>query len=148
MEVGIRKRTPMKKYLIIVLACITASCNGIAQSKTDNKADFYVSTEGSDNWSGTLEKPNAKGTDGPFATLEQARDAVRLLKKSKQIDIKVLIREGVYPLKETVVFGLEDSGEDESIITYAAYPGETPVFSSGQEINDWKKCNYKSSWFT
>ncbi|MBP1840073.1 right-handed parallel beta-helix repeat-containing protein [Formosa algae] len=129
----------MKKYLIIVLACITASCNGIAQSETDNKADFYVSTEGSDNWSGTLEKPNAKGTDGPFATLEQARDAVRLLKKSKPIDIKVLIREGVYPLKETVVFGLEDSGEDESIITYAAYPGETPVFSSGQEINDWKK---------
>ena len=38
-----------------------------------------------------------------------------------------------------MVFGLEDSGEGDSTITYAAYPGETPVFSSGREIKGWKK---------
>ena len=42
-------------------------------------------------------------------------------------------------MSETVVFGLEDSGEEDSTITYAAYPGETPVFSSGREIKGWKK---------
>ena len=44
-------------------------------------ADFYLSPNGSDQWSGKLAEPNAQGTDGPFATLERAHDAVRLLKK-------------------------------------------------------------------
>lgn len=115
-------------------------CQSITpQSTTNLKADFYVSTKGSDNWSGTLDNPNAEGTDGPFATLERARDAVRKLKKGKLKNIVVLIREGVYQLKKTVVFGLEDSGEGDSTITYSAYPRENPVFSSGQEINGWKK---------
>ena len=36
------------------------------------------------------------------------------------------------------MFGLQDSGRGDSTITYAAYPGETPVFSSGLEIDEWK----------
>ncbi len=102
-------------------------------------ADFYMSPEGSDRWSGTLAEPNAQGSDGPFATLERARDAVRVLKKTKSADIDVLIRGGSYRLDNTVVFGLEDGGQGDQKISYAAYPGETPVFSSGQEINGWKK---------
>ena len=46
------------------------------------QADFYVATDGNDGWSGKLESPNADKTDGPFATLARARDAVRELKKS------------------------------------------------------------------
>jgi len=42
-------------------------------------------------------------------------------------------------VSETVVFGLEDSGEGNSTITYAAYPGEKLVFSSGQDIWGWKR---------
>ena len=61
------------------------------------------------------------------------------MKKKTTSDIVVLIREGTYQLKKTVVFGLEDSGEGDSTITYAAYPGETPVFSSGREIKGWKE---------
>jgi len=45
------------------------------------KADFYVSPDGNDNWSGRLECPNASKTDGPFATLTRARDAVREMKE-------------------------------------------------------------------
>ena len=47
---------------------------------TKIKADFYVSPTGNDRWSGTLSEPNATLTDGPFATLEKAREAVRILK--------------------------------------------------------------------
>uniref|UniRef100_UPI0040471D6F right-handed parallel beta-helix repeat-containing protein n=1 Tax=Mariniflexile sp. TaxID=1979402 RepID=UPI0040471D6F len=98
-----------------------------------------MSTQGSDDWSGTLASPNTQGTDGPFATLEQARNAVRVLKKSKSQDIVVLIRDGVYKLNKTIVFGLEDSGEGKSMVTYTAYPSEKPVFSSGKEIKGWEK---------
>ncbi|BDS05854.1 peptidase [Oceaniferula spumae] len=103
------------------------------------KADFYVSPEGSDEWTGTSAKPDDQKSDGPFATLERARDAVRELKVKKAGDIVVLIREGNYRLDKTVVFSLEDSGKDGTTITYAAYPGETPIFSSGKQISHWRK---------
>ena len=125
----------MKHLMIVMLVLMT----GTVCRAAETKADFYVATNGSDSWSGTLATPNAQGSDGPFATLERARDAVRDLKKSKSTDIVVLVREGTYQLNSTVVFGLEDSGVGESTVTYAAYPGETPVFSSGREIKDWKR---------
>ncbi len=108
-------------------------------SAADTEADFYVSVSGSDSWSGRLAAPNAQKNDGPFATLERARDAVRELKKQKATDLVVLVREGTYQLTNTIVFGLEDSGDENSTITYAAYPGETPVFSTGRKIQGWEK---------
>jgi hypothetical protein len=100
-----------------------------------------VSPAGSDDWSGTLADPNDQRTDGPFATLERARDAVRALKKSKPTNIVVLVRKGTYSLSKTIVFGLQDSGDNGTTITYAAYPGEKPVFSSGRRIVAWKQAD-------
>ncbi|WP_145081396.1 right-handed parallel beta-helix repeat-containing protein [Aureliella helgolandensis] len=107
-------------------------------SAAETEADFYVSVDGSDSWSGMLAAPNAQKSDGPFATLERARDAVRELKKQNTTDLVVLIREGTYQLTNTIVFGLGDSGVGTSTITYAAYPGETPMFSSGRAIQGWE----------
>ena len=125
----------MKKLLTLLLSIMAVGLSVAAE--TD--ADFFVSPKGSDSWSGTLAEPDEAGTDGPFATLAGARDAVRKLKQEKKGDIVVLIRGGTYQLKETVVFGLQDSGAADSTITYAAYPDETPVFSAGKEIEGWKK---------
>ncbi|MDB4766398.1 right-handed parallel beta-helix repeat-containing protein [bacterium] len=124
------------KYLTILLLVLIAG--SVCHSQTP-PADFYVSPQGSDAWSGTLAAPDAQAGDGPFATLTRARDAVRALKKEKSEDVVVLIREGTYAVEKTVVFGLEDSGVGDSTVTYAAYPDETPVFSSGREITDWQK---------
>ena len=94
--------------LSLIVSCITVS----AQAESPS-ADFYVATDGSDDWSGKLANPNAAGTDGPFVSLARARDAVRELKKgSADKDILVLIRDGRYYLNETVVFRMEDSAED------------------------------------
>jgi hypothetical protein len=129
----------MKYLTIAMLVLVTGAVCRAAQTE----ADFYVSTRGSDSWSGTLAAPNTQGNDGPFATLERARDAVRDLNTKKTSDIAVLIREGTYPLRNTVVFGIEDSGVGDVTITYAAYPGENPVFSSGREIEGWQKVTSK-----
>ncbi|WP_044255050.1 right-handed parallel beta-helix repeat-containing protein [Rhodopirellula sp. SWK7] len=127
----------MTRVLVCMLALLIASkCNA-----AETQADFYVSAGGSDSWSGTLAEPNATGSDGPFASLERARDAVRVLITKKTSDIVVQIREGTYQLNNTVVFGLEDSPRGDATVTYAAYPGETPVFSSGREIEGWKKAS-------
>ncbi|TWU46921.1 right-handed parallel beta-helix repeat-containing protein [Rubripirellula reticaptiva] len=121
-----------------LLALITV-CVGIAVAVDDvHAADFYVSPQGSDAWAGTLPDPDQSGGNGPFATLQRARDAVRELGTPSK-SVLVHVRGGTYRLSETVVFGLEDSPQGDSTITYAAYPGETPVFSSGKEIAGWKK---------
>ena len=109
-------------------------------AEAGQKADLYVATDGNDAWSGTLKSPNADATDGPFATLARARDAVRALKQGgKKDDIVVWIRGGKYYLTETVVLGLQDSAEAGQTITYAAYPGEEPIFSSGVRIEGWQE---------
>ena len=123
--------------------CLPASSTLSAASEISAKADFYVAADGNDRWSGTSSVANAESSDGPFATLARARDAVRNLKKRQSTDLVVLVREGTYRLEETVVFGLEDSGEGDSTVTYAAYPGESPVFSSGLEITEWEKVSAK-----
>ena len=41
------------------------------------RADFFVATAGNDGWTGKLAAPNAAGSDGPFATLDRARQTVR-----------------------------------------------------------------------
>jgi hypothetical protein len=124
------------KHLLMIAFALAIGNAAVAAGMT---ADFYVSPEGSDSWSGGLSGPDTQGSDGPFATLERARDAVRGLKESKKDDIVVLVREGTYHLDKTVVFGLEDSGEGDATVTYAAYPSETPVFTSGLVIEDWKR---------
>lgn len=96
------------------------------------KADFYVSPNGNDSWSGTLAEPNSGGTDGPFLTLERAQKAVRETKAQvfkpkdapvekrwigsphpfgKGKDILVYLRAGTYSLKQPLVFDPADGGE-------------------------------------
>ena len=99
---------------------------------TNVKGDFFVSPEGNDSWSGTLDSPNISKSDGPFATIARAKAAVKELKskvylpKSKAIDarysgsdhpfgkgkdIVVFVRKGFYSIKESLVFLPEDGGE-------------------------------------
>ncbi|MBU4272913.1 MAG: right-handed parallel beta-helix repeat-containing protein [Planctomycetes bacterium] len=106
------------------------------------EAIFYVAPNGRDGWSGTLAEPNGASTDGPFATLARARDAIRQLKVKSGgkvlTPLKVLVRGGKYFFTETLVFTPEDSGTREFPVAYTAYPGEKPVLSGGRKINGWQ----------
>ncbi len=122
--------------LMVALAAPPAVCGQAGE------ADFYVAPNGNDRWSGRLAEPNASGTDGPLATLNGARDAVRQFQRQSNglnRDLVIWIREGVYRLTAPIVFGPEDSGTESHSITYGAYPGEHPVISGGRTISGWTK---------
>ncbi len=90
-------------------------------------ANFVVAPDGSDAHPGTAAQP--------FATFARARDAVRHLQTSSPPrDIVVLFRGGTYPLDAPLVLEPQDSGRAGCRVTYAAWPGETPVFSGATEI--------------
>ena len=128
------------KLTIVIIALLLCS---LATVTFAEEADLYVSTAGNDTWS-KLPEPNADRTDGPLRTLTAARDRLREI-ESKDRDYLVLIRGGNYVLDETVVFGLEDGTQYGGYygriykITYAAYPKDQPVFTSGVPIRGWKK---------
>jgi hypothetical protein len=106
----------------------------------ERKADFFVAAGGDDSWFGKRTEPDAKGTDGPFASIAAAKQAVRKLRADnpeRTGEIIVQIREGTYLLDEPLFFGPEDSGLADSPVIYMAYPGEKPVISGGQRINGW-----------
>jgi hypothetical protein len=108
-------------------------------------ADFFIAPNGTDTWTGRLAQPNEARTDGPFATLCRARDAVRSLKqRNEKKDIVILIRGGAYHLDKTVVLSLEDSAPEGGTIMYAAYGSEAPVFTSALPIGNWKKLETRS----
>jgi parallel beta-helix repeat protein len=104
------------------------------------RADFYVSPAGDDRWSGTLPEPNREATDGPFATLVRARDAVRQFKAATglQAPVTVLVRGGKYFMRETLILNADDSGTTDCPITYRAYPGEKAVLSGGRRVTGWR----------
>ena len=89
---------------------------------------IYVATNGKDSWSGKLAAPNAEGTDGPKATLNGARDAMRA---NPDIDV-TYIRGGDYYMKDQLWLDAQDSG-----VRFAAYGNETPVFHGGMPIDNW-----------
>ncbi len=102
---------------------------------------YYVSPTGNDAWSGTLAEPNADKSDGPFATLEAARDALRALRETTTIEgsTKILVRGGVYRLAQPFVLEPRDSGRANEEVVYGAYPGERPVLSGGKVLAGWKQ---------
>ena len=121
---------------------ILTSCQARSNELVDqmDRLKLYVATDGDDGWSGKLAAPNLGETDGPFATLARARDAIRELIAEGGLDspVTVLVRGGKYYLDKTLVFGAQDSGNRDHPISYSAYAGETPVLSGGAKLDGWQ----------
>lgn len=126
------------RYLLymVILAAISmffATC-GLADGE---KNCFYVSAAGHDSWSGRLAAPTAQRDDGPFKSLQKARDAIRQLKRDGRLPkggVTVQLRGGVYPLTETFELTSEDNGAEGSPVVYRAYRAEEVRLSGGKEI--------------
>ena len=100
-------------------------------------AELCVAKDGRDTWSGRLAAPNKDKSDGPFATLEAARDAMRALKRAGELPeggVTVWVRGGEYPRADTFSLAAEDSGTAQCPIVYRGYPQEEARFVGGRRI--------------
>ncbi len=126
--------------LLYSLVSLLTGCNR-AQRDSEAVYKLYISTLGNDNWSGRFSTPSSDGSDGPFATLTGARDAIRKLKetgKPLQKTILVEVGEGIYELPGTFELNEQDSGLDSlSRIIYAGQKGKEVRVTGGKYITDW-----------
>jgi len=90
------------------------------------RAIFYVSPAGKDTWSGRHPEPNT--ADGPFASIERARDAAREAGGQSMIAMEG----GDYYLGRPVVFDARDKG-----LVITARCNQTPVLHGGRLVNNW-----------
>ncbi len=85
-------------------------------------------------------KADADGTkNNPYATIEDARDAIRGINKSGLNGITVIIGSGVYEVSETILFTEEDAGTEKCPITYRGEDGA--IFNGGTafDYSEFKK---------
>lgn len=121
--------------LAAVALCFIAQASRAEQAAAPPGVVLYVSTAGSDAWSGALAEPNAQKIDGPLATLAGARDEVRKRKAAGATGpFTVLVRGGVYCLSETLTLTAADSGTGPDPATFRAYPGEKVSLVGGRKI--------------
>ena len=126
--------------MTVRMFCLTAVLCGIVFRPTIAADQLFVSPAGNDAWSGSLTSPNAERTDGPFATLEAARDAIRLLKT------KCLARwrhrgristSGTYERGHAFELSSDDSGTSDNPITYSSTEGQMRLVG-GKLVTAWK----------
>ena len=120
----------MKRTVCIALvsAQIFCFCNfGFAQG--GSRAYIYVDANAEPGGDGEITTP--------FATPEQARDAIREMKKNGEYPdggVTVYFRGGEYKITQSFTLDREDSGTAEAPITYEAYPLEEVTFVGGTNL--------------
>ncbi len=127
-------------FLVMGLVCWLAQPGSVSSVTAQaTEADFYVSTEGNDAWSGRLAEPAAEGDDGPLASLARARELVAELRREpRDRPVVVAVRGGTYFLEEPLEFTPEDSGTAAAPNLYRAFGDERPVLSGGRPITGWE----------
>lgn len=114
---------------------------GMGKAVTACELILYVAVNGNDSWSGKLLKPNAEKNDGPLASLDGARNAVRRLRTAGKLagPVSICVRGGVYRLDSPFVLEPQDSGSAVAPVIFQAYKKEKPVISGGRPVNGFRK---------
>ncbi len=110
--------------MVTVLAALVVAPNPI---------NIYVGSQGNDNWSGRLQLPNRRGTDGPLKSFGAAKLLVRKLKEGKS-PITVNFDAGETELSAPLTLGPEDSGTEAAPITFRTFDKEPHVFTGFRVI--------------
>ena len=97
--------------------------------------EWFVAPDGNDQWSGQQNVPNAAKTDGPFATLARAQQAVRAARDSATGARIVTVRAGRYELTAPLTYTQDDSGTAERPVTWRAAENESPIISGGVRLS-------------
>ncbi|HPA16226.1 MAG TPA: right-handed parallel beta-helix repeat-containing protein [Verrucomicrobiae bacterium] len=130
----------LKRFLSLV-GLVAIAMVPVIRAGTVDRTTFYVGTNGNDAWSGRFPNANAAKTDGPFATIERARDEIRVLKGGAGLPKEGAVVEilgGRYELMRPIDLTSMDSGTAEAPVIYRARTGDVVRISGGRNIDGWK----------
>ena len=97
---------------------------------------LYVSTEGSDEFSGSMPRVDTQCTDGPLASLKGSRDRLRALRADGALrgPAEVVIAGGTYLLTETLRFEQRDLGDAGTPVVFRGADNEEVTLTGAVEL--------------
>ncbi|MFH1569645.1 MAG: right-handed parallel beta-helix repeat-containing protein [Gemmatimonadota bacterium] len=104
----------------------------------DSGEALHVDPRGRDTWSGRRPEPAPDGGDGPFATLERARDEIRRMKAAGGLPaggIRVEVAGGAYLLERPLDLTAEDGGTAAAPVTFGARRGGVVRLMGGRVLD-------------
>jgi hypothetical protein len=117
-------------------------CTTSGASTPKHGLKLYVAATGNDSWSGKLKQSNKDKSDGPFATLRGARDAIRVMRASRQLpkgNIAVELQKGIYELSAPFELEAQDGGTDSlSRVVYYGQTGCEVRLTGGRNLTKWE----------
>ncbi len=131
-----RIRTTRRLLSVVAATLLLGGCS-VATNGMETK--LYVAPDGNDAWSGKVPRP--KKNDGPFATLERARDEIRRMKQAGELPdgrVTVELGPGLYERSAAFELGAEDSGTEAAPIAYQAQKGKQVRLIGGKLLEDWQ----------
>lgn len=131
-----RVRVALCAGMILGVLTMTQAAEGLT---------LYVATNGNDAYSGRTATRTAK--DGPFRSLERARDEIRKLKAAGPLPERgftVEIQPGVYEFDKPLELTEADSGGDNAPIVWRAKAGGEVRFVGGRVVKGWKPVTDKA----
>lgn len=133
----------MRKKLVaglLSVAMLVSSVPGVAMAEqaevsgSQVMAEIYVSAG--------AEPGTGNGSeDAPYASMDEARQAVQGLNDNMTGDIVVYFDDGEYLLDSTVAFNQEDSASNGYKIIYKAVDPGKAVITSGLQVTGWEDAN-------
>lgn len=109
----------MKKLIIGMVLCCTVEASLVAR-------EYYISPKGSDEYAGSNQKP--------FATLIQARNAIREAGIAGLEPVNVILIDGIHLLNESFVLEPQDSGSEKAPVVYKALNEGKAIVSGATRI--------------
>jgi hypothetical protein len=123
----------MKKYFLLPLVALTASCSIIPAKK------IYVSTDGNDINSGSKSQP--------LQSIGAAQEEVQKIRSEKPgRDIRVVFGDGIWYLTKPMSFTAKDGGSDKSKVCWEGVPEGKTTFSGGKVITGFQDAGYGIWW--
>lgn len=131
----------MTRRNLSIAVLIGLAMSMASDTRAEGTVAFYVATDGNDAWSGRLPAPDEARSDGPFATLQRAREAIRQLKQAGPLPpggLAVELAGGVYELARPLELAQQDSGTEQAPIVYRARQGAQVRLVGGRVVSGWQ----------
>ncbi len=132
----------MRTVALIILPVVMFTVAHTAKAATAKPKVFHVKTNGDD-----------ARKNGPFATLDGARDAIRAYRQTEgdtTLPVEVVIHKGTYFLDKPFILTATDSGAQDAPVVYRTDKNAQPVISGGVKLTGWteKQHNGLRAWET
>ena len=128
-----KRRDCCMTWALFMAASLVTAMPALAQPA--GPTEIWVAPGGDDANEGTQAEPMASLS----LAVRKARNLRRLHDPAIEGGVRILMGDGVYPLKDTVRIRPEDAGTEASPTIIEAAPEARPILSGGVELTNWRR---------